>query len=72
MTVPGLLDRLRSWWNKDARELAGEESRMTEHERDIAQEDYEAQKDDRSIRGDFLGGGVGDYESDSEAPRKDA
>ena len=70
MTVTGLLDRLRSWWNKDARELAGEEARMTEHERDVAEEDYESRKDDASIRGDYIGGGVTDYERDSEAPRE--
>lgn len=63
----GLLDKLRSWWNKDAQELAVEETRMTEHERDVAQEDYEARKDDASIRGKYIGG-AGDYESDSERP----
>ena len=68
--MTGLLQRLRSWWNKDARELAEEEARMTEHERDLAQEDYEARKDDASIRGDYVGGGVTDYEADSEPPRR--
>jgi hypothetical protein len=67
--MAGLLQKLRSWWNKDDRGLAVEETRMSEHERDVAEEDYEARKDDASIRGDYVGGGAADYESDSEAPR---
>ena len=46
-----------------------EETRMSEHERDVAEEDYEARKDDASIRGDYVGGGAADYESDSDTPR---
>jgi hypothetical protein len=63
-----MLKKLRSWWNKDAEELADEEAGMTTHERDVAQEDYEGKKDD-------LGGGFyirephTDYERDSESPR---
>jgi hypothetical protein len=41
---------------------------MTEFERDIAQEDYEARKDDASIAGSYEGSGVADYEADSEPP----
>src|ERR671928_184838 len=33
------------------------------------EEDYEARKEDASIRGDYLGGGAADYERDSEPPR---
>jgi hypothetical protein len=65
-----LLHRLRAWWNKDALERAKEETHMTEAERDVAEEDYEAQKDDTSLRGGYLAPGVGDFESDSEPPRR--
>jgi hypothetical protein len=67
--MAGLRQRLRAWWNKDARELAEEEAGMTQHERDIANEDYEARKDDVAVTGDYLAGGVADYERDSEPPR---
>jgi len=63
-----LMHRLRAWWNKDARELAEEETRMTEAERDRAQEDYEARKDDVATDSGFLAGGAADYERDSERP----
>jgi hypothetical protein len=65
-----LLRRFRAWWNKDALELAEEEPRMTEGERDIAEEDYEARKDDVALRSNRLAGGVADYERDSEPPRR--
>jgi hypothetical protein len=64
-----LLRRLRAWWRKDALTRAEEETRMTEAERDVAQEDYEARKDDVAVRSDFLAGGAADYERDSEPPR---
>ena len=64
-----LLRRISAWWNKDARELAEEETRMTESERDAATEDYEARKDDVQALGGSLAGGAADYESDSEPPR---
>jgi len=64
-----LLTRLRAWWHKDALEQAEEETRMTEHERDIAEEDYEARKEDQSSSGGRLGGGTADYERDSEPPQ---
>jgi hypothetical protein len=67
--VAGFLQRLRAWWNKDALELAEEETRMTEQERDLAKEDYEARKDDVAATGEFLGRGGADYERDSEPPR---
>ena len=63
-----MLKKLRAWWNKDAEEIAVEETEMTAHERDVAQEDYEGKKDD-------LGGGGyarephTDWERDSEKPR---
>ncbi len=63
-----MLNKLRAWWSKDAKEVAEEEAHMTPQERDIAQEDYEGKKDD-------LGGGgyarepSGHYEADSEKPR---
>jgi len=64
-----LLRRLSAWWNRDALERADEETRMTESERDAAEEDYEARKDDVEARGGSLAGGAADYESDSEPPR---
>jgi hypothetical protein len=63
-----LVQRLRAWWNKDAVELAEEETRMTPAERDIAQEDFEGRKDDVATGSGFLAGGAADYERDSERP----
>jgi len=65
--VMAFLGRLRSWWNKDAVELADEETRMTQAERDSAEQDYEARKDDLAVHQHRLGGGA-DYERDSEPP----
>jgi hypothetical protein len=65
----GFLRRLGAWWNRDALERAEEETRMTESERDAADEDYEARKDDVQARGGSLAGGAADYERDSEPPR---
>ena len=64
-----LLHRLRAWWNKDALEVAEEETRMTEAERDVAEEDYEARKDDLFIS-EHMTGDAPDYERDSEPPRR--
>jgi len=62
-----MLNRLRAWWNKDAVEKADEETRMTPHERDVAQEDYEGWKDDTG-GGGYLRRPTADYERDSEPP----
>ena len=67
--MAGLFQRLRAWWNKDRRELAEEEARMTQAEREVAEEDYESRKDDMSIGGTYEAGGIADYERDSEPPR---
>ena len=64
-----ILSRLRAWWNKDELERAEEETHMTEGERDVAEADYEARKDDVATTGGYLGRATGDYESDSEPPR---
>ena len=64
-----ILRRISAWWNKDALELAEEETRMTESERDAAEEDFEARKDDVQARSGALAGGDADYESDSGPPR---
>jgi hypothetical protein len=66
----GLLSRLRAWLNRDELERAELETRMTEGERDTAEEDFEARKDDVAARNDLLAGGAADYESDSEPPRR--
>jgi hypothetical protein len=40
---------------------------MTQAERDVAEQDYESRKDDQSIPGSYIGGGVhSDFERDSE------
>ena len=65
-----LLRRLRAWWNKDALERASEETRMTQAERDVAEEDYEGRKEDVAARSGRLAGGFADYERDSEPPRR--
>jgi hypothetical protein len=65
-----LFRRLRAWRNKDALERADEETRMTPAERDAAEEDYEAHKDDVRLRGGWIYSGTGDYESDSKPPRR--
>ncbi|HET9324463.1 MAG TPA: hypothetical protein VFO03_11355 [Gaiellaceae bacterium] len=66
--MAGLMQRLRGWWNKDAVELADEETRMSPEERDVAQEDYEARKDDVAARSEALAGGAADFERDSKPP----
>jgi hypothetical protein len=65
--MAALLRRLRVWWSKDALERAEEETRTTESERDVAEEDFEARKDDVAVRA-RLPGGAADFESDSEPP----
>jgi hypothetical protein len=64
------LQRLRAWWSKDALERSDEETRMTEAEREVADEDYQGHKDDVAVRGDLLAGGATDYERDSEPPQR--
>jgi hypothetical protein len=64
-----LLGRLRAWWSRDALERAAEETRMTEAERDSAEEDYEARKDDVAAENRYAGGDAAGYERDSERPR---
>jgi len=63
------VSKVRAWWTKDRLELSDEETHMTEGERDIADEDYEARKDDVAVRSGRFMGGVADYERDSEPPR---
>jgi hypothetical protein len=64
-----IFSRLRAWWNKDELERVEEETHMTQAERDVAEEDYEARKDDVATTGGYLGRAAGDYEGDSESPR---
>ena len=63
-----LVSRLRAWWNRDTVELAKEESGMSPVEREQAEEDFEARKDDVAVRERFASEGV-DFERDSEPPR---
>ena len=67
--MAGLLSMLRGWWSKDRLEEAKLERRMTQAERDLAEEDYEGRKDDVLAKGELLAGGAADYERDSEPPR---
>ena len=64
-----VFSKLRAWWSKDALETADEETRMTNSERDLAERDYEAMKDDTAVQSGRFMGGVADYERDSEPPR---
>jgi hypothetical protein len=61
------LDRIRAWWSKDDVERADEETRMTPEQREYAEEDYQAQRDDVHVAERF--GPEPDFESDSERPR---
>jgi hypothetical protein len=66
-----MFKKLMAWWNKDREEVAVEETRMTQDERDVAEEDYESRKDDLAAsRGDFASGAMTgtDFEADSEKP----
>lgn len=53
-----LKDILRRWTRRDEQrlvELAEEETRMTAHEREVDQEDFEATKKDLQVDRDFAG-----------------
>jgi hypothetical protein len=65
----GLWQRISSWWSKDAAERAAEAAGPERADRDAAAEDYESLKDDRSVGGSYIAGGLADYERDSERPR---
>jgi hypothetical protein len=67
--MAGFLKRLTGWWDRDAVEKATEETRLTQAERDVADEDYEGHKDDVFIKNERFAGGAADYERDSEPPR---
>jgi hypothetical protein len=66
------MDKIRSWWRQDDVAEAKEETKMTEHERDVVDEGYEGRKDDlEAERGSGLGTTVAsdaDFERDSERP----
>lgn len=54
----GLKDMLRRWTHSEDQrsvERAKEETRMTAHEREVDQEDFEARKDDVQVSRDFAG-----------------
>lgn len=54
----GLKDVLKRWSkgeDEQALERAEEETRMTPPERDVAEEDFEARKDDTKIAGGWAG-----------------
>jgi hypothetical protein len=67
-----MFKKLRQWWNRDRAEIGKEEASMTQAERDVAEEDYEARKDDVAARSEFASGAGArgmDFERDSEPPR---
>jgi hypothetical protein len=66
----GILQRISSWWSKDDAERAAVAVGPDQADLDTAVEDYENLKDDRSIGGSYIAGGIADYESDSEPPRR--
>jgi len=66
----GILQRISSWWSKDDAERAAEATGPDKADLDTAVEDYESLKDDRSIGGSYIAGGMADYESDSKPPRR--
>lgn len=63
------LSKIRGWWQRDEVETAKEEARMTQAERDVAEEDFEARKDDVAAGSRYVGGSA-DYERDSETPQR--
>lgn len=65
----GIWQRISSWWSKDDAERIAEGTGAEQADLDSAVEDYESLKDDRSIGGSYIAGGMGDYERDSEPPR---
>jgi hypothetical protein len=64
----GIWQRITGWWRRDDVAKAEEAANLTQAERDVAAEDYESQKDDRSVGGRYIAGGLADYERDSEPP----
>jgi len=62
-----IIDRVRTWWNRDKLERVEEESGMTARERHLAEEDYQERKDDLFTSERVPTGGV-DFESDSQPP----
>ena len=66
--MPGLMQRFRSWMGKDETARAEEQATSNQADREAAVEDYESLKDDRSIPGSYIAGGLGDYERDSKPP----
>jgi hypothetical protein len=66
----GILQRISSWWSKDDAERAAEATGPEQTDLDTVVEDYESLKDDRSVGGSYIAGGMADYERDSEPPRR--
>jgi hypothetical protein len=64
----GLWQKINSWWSKDSDERLEHAATGSQADRDAAAEDYESLKDDQSIGGAYIAGGIADYERDSEPP----
>ena len=60
--------RIRLWWNRDKLEHVQEDAQMSPLEPEVAEEDFEANKDDVAVSRSLSPPGV-DFESDSEPPR---
>ncbi len=65
----GIWQRISSWRSKDDAERVAEGAGPEQADLDTAVEDYESLKDDRSVGGSYIAGGMADYERDSESPR---
>jgi hypothetical protein len=68
----GLWQKISSWWDKDSDERLEQAATGSQADRDAAAEDYESLKDDQSIGGSYIAGGITDYERDSEPPHDPA
>jgi hypothetical protein len=65
----GFFDFFKRWSKGEderALERAGEETRMTPHERDVFEEDYEAQKDDVRVEERYPGSGSFERDANNE------
>ena len=67
--MAGLIHRIRAFWTKDEAARVEESAIPGEAQPDTMTEDYESIKDDSTIPGAYISGGVSsDFERDSERP----
>jgi hypothetical protein len=63
-----VVHRIRAWWNNDKLEHVQEDAQMTPLEHEVAEEDFQAKKDDVRLEEYYSPPGT-DFERDSEPPR---